>query len=154
MKSFTLLVATLLVMSPPVFADPASEIEAWNDEFFAAWNAKDADRVAMLFTEDVDIVWQYAEEEAYGRQEFIELLKWEFSYPGKLEVDQVSRKIRELPDGSYLVLEFSNQTFPDNSGNPMTIRVRATSLYQRVGDRLVVSLDHASIAQPWEEPGD
>lgn len=154
MKSFIFLVATMLTTSLPVFADPASEIEAWNDEYFAAWNDRDVERVANLFSEDVDIVWTYAEEEAHGRQDFIELLKWEFGYPGKLEVDQVSRKIRELPGGSYLVLEFSNQTFPDKDGNPMTVRVRATSLYQRVADRLVVSLDHASIAQPWEEPGE
>ena len=107
--------------------------------------------MANQFTEDVDILWQYAEEEAHGRQALVELLKWEFSYPGKLEIDLVSRKIRELPDGSYLVLEISNQTFSDKDGNPMTTRVRATSLYQRVGDRLLVSLDHASIAQPWEE---
>lgn len=154
MRSVIFLVATLLAISPRAFADPESAIEAWNVEFLAAWNARDVEGVAKLFSEDVDIVWAYAEEEAHGRQAFIELLKWEFSYPVKLEVDQVSRKIRELPDGSYLVLEVSNQTFLDNDGNPMTTRVRATSLYQRVGDGLLVSLDHASIAQPWEEPGD
>ena len=151
MKTFIFLFATLLTTSLPALADPASEIEEWNNEFYAAWNARDVERVANQFTEDVDIVWQYAEEEAHGRQAFVELLKWEFSYPGKLEADLVSRKIRELPGGSYLVLEISNQTFSDKDGNPMTVRVRATTLYQRVGDRLLVSLDHASIAQPWEE---
>lgn len=152
MKPVTFLAASLLTLS--LSADPASEIEKWNDEFFAAWHAKDVDRVAKLFSEDVDIIWPYAEEEAHGRPALVELLKWEFSFPGKLKIDQVSRKIHELPDGSYLVLEFSNQTFTDKNGNSITNRVRATSLYQRDRDRLVVSLDHASIAQPWEESGE
>jgi len=142
----------LTLLGSTSLADPAADVKAWNEAFWRAWNAAEVETVAQLFSEDVEIVWAYKEEQASGREALLKLLQWEFSFPStQVTVKQISEKIYEMGDGSLLVQDHSTQTYPSPDGNPVTELVRATTLYRRVGDRLEVALDHASIAQPWDE---
>lgn len=134
-----------------LLADSTEDVKAWNDQYWQAWNARDIEGVANLYSEDVEIIWPYQEEHAKGRAEFKELLRWEFSFPSsETKLNHVSQEILEMGDGSLLVIDQSDQTFGGPDGNPMTVLVRSTALYKRIDGQLLVVREHASIAQPFD----
>lgn len=109
-------------------ADPTANVKAWNEAFWRAWNAAEVETVAHLVSEDVEIVWAYKEEQASGREALLKLLQWEFSFPStQVTVKQISEKIYQMGDGSWLVQDHSMQTYPSPDGNPVTELVRATA---------------------------
>jgi len=140
-----------LLFSYDAAADSAADVRSWNAQFYAAWRSRDIETLTSLYTEDAEVIWPYEEETAHGRQEFIDLLKWEFSFPSvEVDVEQLSQGIYELADGMMLVLDVSRQTFAGPDGEPMTVTIRTLAWFKRVEGRLQVAIEHSSIAQPWE----
>jgi ketosteroid isomerase-like protein len=150
MKFILSLGLLLLFTNPSEAADLAAEVESWNEQFYSAWRSRDIETIADLYTEDAEVIWIYEQETAHGREEFKDLLKWEFSFPSvEVEVEQLSQSIYELADGMLLVLDISNQTFDGPDGKPMKVKIRSLAWFKRIEGRLQVAIEHSSIAQPW-----
>ena len=150
MKLLPLFGLLILFASTSASAGSATEVASWNERFYSAWRSRDIDTLAGLYTEDAEVIWPYEEETAHGREQFKDLLRWEFSFPSvEVEVEQLSQSVYELDDGMLLVLDVSNQTFAGPDGKPMTVKIRTLAWFKRIQGRLQVAIEHSSIAQSW-----
>lgn len=140
-----ILIALLVALAAPAFADPTAVAKAHDEAFGKACNAGDVKAVLALYTDDAFVIWPGAGEEARGKAA-IEKLVVGLCDP-KLDTKAVLTSavgVQLDPTHVAIVGHWKlTQNGPD--GKPSTVEVRTSEVIVKSGKSWRYVVDHASI---------
>jgi uncharacterized protein (TIGR02246 family) len=136
-----------LVLRPPAKADARADIKALEDQFIAAFKAKDLDAIMKVYVPDqtlfiFDVVppRQYVGAAAYRKdwQEFLD------SFNGPITVELTDLDITAEDNLAYSH-SIQRVTGTDKQGKKLDLTARVTDVYKKINGNWLVVHEHVSI---------
>ena len=145
----SLYLALFLLVAAPALADPAADAKAHSDAFARAMKARDVAAVVALYADDAHVIWPGQGEEAKGKAQIKKLVENSLRTAGPDSSPVlVSQEVVSLGNGNIATIGQWEQVVKGPDGKSETLHVRTSEIIEKVGNKTLYVVDHASIGLP------